>query len=192
MSENNKPNRDPLLLDHNYDGIQELNHPLPQWWLMIFYGTIVFSVIYVGYYMTGIGPSLRDELNLAMAKIEANRKETATAPPVAVEAKVLTNEETIAAGKKNYQSKCAACHGVNGEGGIGPNLTDDYWIHGQGRAEDLARLINDGVPDKGMPAWNQMLKPNEVIAITSFLLSLRGTHPPGEKAAQGTKVTKSE
>ncbi len=182
------PGDEQRLLDHTYDGIRELDYPLPRWWLMIFYASIVFSIGYCVYYFAGIGPDGATELAAKMKIIEAKRppEPAATADgddQVLVAA--IRDSGRAAAGKSVYQSKCAACHGQSGEGGIGPNLTDDHWLHGQGRPQDVLEVVRKGVPAKGMPAWAELLKPNEQIEVTAYIRSIHGTRPPGAKAAQG-------
>lgn len=176
------------LLDHDYDGIRELDHPLPNWWLMVFYGTIVFAVVYSAYYLTGFGPDGRAELAAEMKVIEAKR------PPVVpttagdengLVLAAVKEQSRLASGRGVFQGKCAACHGANAEGGIGPNLTDDHWITGQGTPQDVLETIRKGIPAKGMPPWADILKPGEQIDVTAFIRSVRGTNPPGAKAAQG-------
>lgn len=175
-----------LLLDHDYDGIQELDHPLPRWWLATFYITIVFSVFYVGYYMTGIGPTLGEELAVALAEIEAKR-------PAAPEGGIgddiiqasLADPNKLKNGEGVYIGKCAACHGDKGQGLIGPNLTDTYWMHGKGTSQDIAKAIADGIPEKGMPPWGAILTPDELVNVTAFIHSIKGTNPPGAKEPQG-------
>jgi cytochrome c oxidase cbb3-type subunit 3 len=176
-----------LLLDHDYDGIQELDHPLPGWWLGILYTTIVFSIVYCGYYMTGMGPTLRDELAVALLDIEAKK------PKVAADGG-LTDEVIMASfkdpaklqnGAQVYVGKCAACHGDKGQGIIGPNLTDDHWIHGQGNPASIAAVVRDGVTEKGMPPWGPVLTPDELIDVTAYIRSLHGTNPVGAKEPQG-------
>ncbi len=182
-----------LLLNHDYDGIQELDHPLPQWWLGIFYATIVFSVFYVGYYMTGIGPTLQDELKVSMGEIE-KQKASATqaagsgqAPSGDFLKAILQDPERVKNGSTVYTSKCAACHGDKGQGLIGPNLTDDFWLHTDGGLEALAKVIRVGVPEKGMPPWESILPPNEVHEVVAFIGSIHGTQPSGAKEPQGEK-----
>jgi len=176
-----------LLLDHNYDGIQELDYPLPRWWLMTFYATIVFAVGYAGYYMLGPGPSPRQEMESQLAAIYAKRPKE---QPVVVDEKALTqqasNVDHVKLGAKVFTSRCTPCHGPNGGGGIGPNLTDDFWIHGTGSAGDIAKVVHDGVTEKGMPAWGDVLQPDELKDVAVYVRSLRGTTPPNAKAPQGT------
>jgi cytochrome c oxidase cbb3-type subunit III len=176
------------LLDHNYDGIQEADYPLPRWWLMIFYATIVFGIGYAGYYLTGVGPDGRAELATAMRAIVAKRppdnlKSSDTEKSLLFVA--LKDQKRIASGRAVFQGKCVACHGANAEGGIGPNLTDDYWIHGKGGPEDIFQTIRTGVASKGMPPWADVLKEDELVCVTAFIRSVRGTNPAGAKSAQG-------
>ncbi len=179
------------LLDHNYDGIQEFDNPLPNWWLATFYGAIIFAVFYVGYYHMGPGPSLDQELATGLEKIKAQElANQQTAAPL--------NDETLAAafadpgvrasGKKVFTEKCLACHGASGEGGIGPNLTDAYWINGNGSLAALVKVVSTGVPDKGMPPWGPLLKQDEIVAVVAHVKGLNGTKPANPKAPQGELV----
>ncbi len=173
-------------LDHNYDGIEELDNPLPLWWVRLFYITAIFGVLYCLYYWVGPGLSLMDSY----------KKETATAnaPGSSEKATAVLSEEklkdphVIAAGKAIFDSKCSSCHGPQGGGLIGPNLTDDYWIHGKGTPADVLKVISDGVPDKGMLTWKTQLKEEELHQVTAYVLSLKGTSPANPKAPQGDKV----
>ncbi len=179
------------LLDHNYDGIQEFDNPLPRWWLATFYGAIVFSVFYVGYYHLGPGPSLNEELAQDLAQVKAleaaNRKES---PPLSDQelAAAFADPGNLSRGQKIFAEKCLACHGAKGEGGIGPNLTDAYWINGNSGMAFLMKMVAEGVPDKGMPPWNTLLDPAEILAVASHVKSLQGTKPANAKAPQGELV----
>jgi cytochrome c oxidase cbb3-type subunit III len=196
MSDNNNEknqifkDEEALLLSHEYDGIQELDHPLPSWWLWIFYVTIIFSVFYVGYYMTGIGPTLKEELDVAMAEIEAKRaSKVATSEPSDLETVILASLQSpdkLKSGNAVYTGKCAACHGDVGQGLIGPNLTDDYWVHG-GTLSEIAAIIRDGVAEKGMPPWGAILSEDELYDVTAYIRSLRGSNPPNAKESEGIK-----
>lgn len=178
------------LLDHDYDGIQEFDNPLPRWWLLTFYGAIVFSVFYFGYYHMGSGPSLVQELAQDIDKVKAmelaSKKEVP--PPSEAELQaILADAGKKALGGSIYQEKCASCHGKNGEGQIGPNLTDDYWIHGDGTLVSLMPVVSDGVPDKGMPPWGSMLSRDELMQVVAYVNSVQGTKPANPKAPQGNK-----
>lgn len=275
-----------LLLDHNYDGIRELDNDLPPWWKNLFYVTIVFAVVYLFYYhVLGAGdsqtasyihemqkndptyqppasitkndgfqwdytapnygeadltPQKRAELDQlvqsAVAKIVAAQGLTSTAAdanlrfdqlivlamskadpanleklqadfpaqydqfksgalvdlvpaaqpdPAVPEKSVLTDAASLAAGEEVFKVNCIACHGGRGEGGIGPNLTDNFWIHG-GKYAQIVNTINVGVPAKGMIAWNRTLKPQQIEEVASFIKTLQGTNPPNPKDPQGT------
>jgi cytochrome c oxidase cbb3-type subunit 3 len=167
--------KEPLLLDHNYDGIQELDNKLPRWWVWLFYLTIIYSAIYLVYYhvtRTGdlqaaeyanemkIGEQIK---NGAMGKFEST---IATLQP-ASDAAVLES------GHQTYTKLCAICHRVDGGGLVGPNLTDGYWIHGSNYV-DTVKIIWDGVPAKGMITWKTVLKPDEIQSVASYIYTLRG------------------
>ena len=194
------------LLDHDYDGIREYDNPLPRWWLWLFYGTILFAVIYIPYYFFGIGPSSAEEYEQEMALARAARPSANTAPraaapqpsggentgagteqPAAAGPNLAGNPAAIAAGKQLFALNCSPCHGPEGQGVIGPNLTDAYWLHGS-RYEDIVNTITNGVPDKGMIAWKATLNPEKISQAAAFVLSLKGTNPPNPKAPQGDKV----
>lgn len=173
--------------DHNYDGIVELDNSLPPWWVYMFYATIIFSVIYIGYYHFGSGPSQQMEYDTAIAQANVEKAELLKKTASNVDENsvtVLTDAAAIAKGKSSFITKCAACHGQNGEGGVGPNLTDDYWIHGGG-IKNIFKTIKYGVQEKGMIAWEAQMQPVEMQQISSFILTLKGTNPANAKAPQG-------
>ena len=177
-----------VLLDHDYDGIKELDNALPPWWKWGFYFTVVVAVIYLfRFHVIKTGPTPLDEyeteMNIAAAKMEnfkKNSKEAFNETTV-----TLADAKGIAEGKKIFSGTCFPCHGASGEGNaVGPNLTDKYWLHG-GSLGNVFKTISDGVPDKGMQAWNKQFSPTEIRNLSSFILSLQGTKPPNAKAAQG-------
>ncbi len=173
------------LLDHEYDGIQELDNNLPLWWLWTFFGAIVFSFIYwIHFSLSGDGLSLDEELSRGMAQVERDRQK-ANASPEGENAP--SAEEVLALGKKIFNTNCAACHLETGGGSVGPNLTDAYWIHGATQ-EDWKRVVMEGVLDKGMPPWKAILRPNEVLAVVTYLETFKDTNVSGGKAPQGEKV----
>jgi cytochrome c oxidase cbb3-type subunit 3 len=179
------------LMHHEYDGIQEYDNPLPGWWKWIFVGTILFAVVYfVWYHLGGPGVSETDAYKAEVAAHFAEMSKRGGQVKVTEEvlAGLLQNKELIASTTQLYKAKCAQCHGQKGEGGIGPNMTDDYYIHG-GKLMDLYTVIDKGVPAKGMLAWGKLLKPGELMNLTAYMASLRGTNPPNQKAPQGEKVT---
>ena len=172
------------LLDHEYDGIQELDNNLPLWWLWTFFGAIIFSFIYFLHYSyTGDGPTLDQELKEAMAQIEEQRKGAEKGS----ETQEVDPAELLASGQKVYQNFCASCHMENGGGSVGPNLTDDYWIHGNSTAE-ITQVIKVGILDKGMPAWDGVLRPADITAVVAFVESLKGQNVSGGKEPQGDKI----
>ena len=179
-----------IMFDHEYDGIRELDNVLPPWWVAMFYITIAFGVVYYTYYhFTGAGPSSAEEYKMEMEQAEkAVQAYLATQSNQVDETNVelLTDEQSLAAGKAIFEGKgtCFTCHGMQGEGGIGPNLTDPYWIHGGG-IKDLFKTIKYGVPEKGMISWKGHLKPSEMHQVASYILSLQGTNPPNPKEPQG-------
>lgn len=171
----NEP-KEPLLLDHNYDGIQELDNNLPRWWVWLFYITIIFSAVYLVYYHV----SRTGALQAAEYDNEVKRAAAAGANAFAqFEASFATlqpgtDAAGIESGKQLYVKNCSACHRLDGGGLVGPNLTDDYWIHGS-TFGDSVKVIWDGVPDKGMLAWKkQGLKPADVLNVASYIYTLRG------------------
>ena len=165
---------------HVYDGIEEADNELPLWWLGIIYGTIAFSVVYwFAYHELDLFPTPNQVHRAEMAKLEAER---AKFDPSGLGA--LADDPTaVANGAAAFQANCIACHGNAGEGKIGPNLTDAFWIHG-GAAGDIHKTITDGIAAKGMPAWGAILGPDKVKQLTAFVLSVRGKNLAG-KAPEG-------
>lgn len=177
--------------DHNYDGIRELDNSLPPWWVYMFYVTIVFAIVYLIYFTYGGGPNQKAEYESALAqaqvqKTEMLKKNAANIDENSVVA--LTDASLIAKGKSNFVTKCAACHGQNGEGGVGPNLTDDFWINGGG-VKNIFKTIKYGVQEKGMISWQNQMNPTEMQQLASYILTLKGTNPANAKAPQGTLYT---
>ncbi|MDJ0645599.1 MAG: cbb3-type cytochrome c oxidase N-terminal domain-containing protein [Flavobacteriaceae bacterium] len=174
-----------ILLDHDYDGIKELDNSLPPWWLYSFYISIVFSVLYLGYYHILGGKtnaeSFEEEMEIARLQVEQYKREN----PVTFDASTLSAADNLDAGKKIFVTNCAACHMFDGGGGIGPNLTDEYWILGGG-AENIYNTISEGGRDgKGMIAWKNSLNAEKMQQVTSYILSLQGTTPEKPKEKEG-------
>ena len=183
--------KEKLMEDHEYDGIKELNNPLPGWWLMTFYITVIFAVIYFAYYQLFGGPTLDQELKTQMSSIKAVQEKTEEAEEVKTQADYLalvSSPEAIAKGKAEFLAKCMPCHGDKGQGIIGPNLTDDYWIHGDGTIPAILTVMNTGVPEKGMPPWKGVIPPDLQEDVAAYVYSIHGTNPPGAKAPQGEKI----
>lgn len=177
-----------ILLDHNYDGIEELDHPLPSWWQGAFYLTIIFGVIYFVYFSLAGGPTQDQELQKDLEQIA----KLAPAPSAAgdVEAKIvaaLKDADVLAKGRTAFIGKCVACHGDAGQGIIGPNLADNHWIHGDGTPGAILKVVTDGVAEKGMPPWGPVLSADEMVQVVVYVASLRGTNPAGAKAPEGNE-----
>ncbi|NND34679.1 MAG: c-type cytochrome [Saprospiraceae bacterium] len=179
-----------ILLDHNYDGIKELDNNLPPWWLAMFYVSIVYGVFYMGYnHFSKYGMSSSEEYAQEMAQAEASVNAYLAGQANTVDENTvvaLTDEEALSNGKFIYQLNCVVCHLESGAGLVGPNLTDEYWIHG-GDIKDIFRTIKYGVPEKGMIAWGTQLRPLEMQNVASYILTLVGTNPPNPKAPEGEK-----
>jgi cytochrome c oxidase cbb3-type subunit 3 len=181
-------NEDQLLLAHDYDGIKELDNTLPPWWVYLFYGCIVFAVVYLVRFEIMGGDNQETELKneMAQAKIEV-AEYMKTAPDLMDEKTVtlLTDPADLAAGKVIYTTNCVACHRPDAGGQIGPNLTDEQWILGGGIKNVFHTLVNGGRDGKGMISWKATLKPKEMQKVASYVLSLRGTNPLDPKAPEG-------
>jgi cytochrome c oxidase cbb3-type subunit 3 len=176
-----------ILLDHSYDGIRELDNKLPPWWVYMFYGTVVFSVVYMWYYhIYGTGNIQEEEYQAEMAYAEIQMKMYASSIDEN-SVTLLSDEVKLKSGEAIYQSNCAACHGKLGEGGVGPNLTDNYWIHG-GTINEIFKTVKYGVPTKGMIPWQAQLSPAQMQEVSSFIMTMKGTNPPNQKEAQGELV----
>lgn len=176
------------ILDHNYDGIQEYDNDLPKWWLWLFWLGIFFGIVYVAYFHVGPGAFRSQQLASDMEELQSLRSALQEENESAVSEETLLAfanvAENVSKGAVLYQGKCMACHLDKGQGLIGPNLTDDYWIHG-GSLMDIRNIILKGVVDKGMIAWETVLSETEVQELVAFIHSLRGTNPAGAKEAQG-------
>ncbi|GFZ77640.1 cytochrome c oxidase subunit III [Aquaticitalea lipolytica] len=178
-----------LILDHNYDGIKELDNDLPPWWLYGFYASIIFGAIYLVKYHVFDGDTQYDELEseYAQAKIELEEyKKTAKDLVDFNTVTFLSDAADLAKGKTIYEENCVACHKSDGGGGIGPNLTDNHWILGGG-IKNVFKTINDGGRDgKGMVAWSKNgLKPSEIAQVASYVLTLQDITPAEPKEAEG-------
>ncbi|MBX3041681.1 MAG: c-type cytochrome [Bdellovibrionaceae bacterium] len=176
-------------LNHEYDGIKEYDNPLPNWWLVTFFATIIFAFIYWMHYEIAGGPTLDQELAVAMKEIETRQahapKELTTDE---VYAEIAADQGRLQAAAGNFQAKCAACHGPKLEGMIGPNLTDSFWLHGDGSYHEIAVVIREGIPEKGMPPWQELMKESEIAELTAYIHSMKGSNPPNAKAPEGAEV----
>lgn len=177
-----------LLMSHSYDGIQELDNPTPPWFMFLFYSTIFFSVVYgIIYHGMGDGRIMENEYAVAMQEAEVQRAAYLKKYANAINESnvtLVTEKEKLEEGKSLYMSNCVACHGPAGEGKVGPNLTDAYWIHGGG-ISDVFKTVSEGVPEKGMVPWKKQMNPLQIQLVASYVLSLKGTNPPNAKEPQG-------
>lgn len=181
-------NEDEIILDHNYDGIKELDNSLPPWWVYMFYATIVFAVVYLIRFEVLDGDNQITEYNNAVTEAKASLdkyKETATDLVDVSTVTLLTDEKDLSRGKAIYNLNCAACHTADGGGSIGPNLTDEHWILGGGIKNVFATISNGGRDGKGMVAWNKILKPIDIAKVSSYIISLQGTTPANPKQPEG-------
>ena len=177
-----------LLLDHDYDGIKELDNDLPPWWKYLFIGTVIWGFVYFANYELFGGDNQEMELKkeIAEAKIALEEyKKTAPDLMDADKVTLLTEASDLAKGKATFEMNCAACHKADGGGQIGPNLTDEHWILGGGIKNVFHTISEGGRDGKGMVAWKTMLKPTEIQQVASYVLSLQGTKPADGKAAEG-------
>ncbi len=181
------PERD-RLIEHSYDGIQEYDNPMPAWWVFTFWLTIVFSIFYyVNPGNTGEGKGRETEYAEDMAAFRAKHPVNTGGGNAAQLLAVAADADEVAEGKKVYIGKCAACHAADGGGIIGPNLTDDAWLHG-GTIDSIYATVNNGVLAKGMPAWGKLLKEDEMKEVVAYVWTLHGTTPAKPKAPEGQVV----
>ncbi|MEC5147861.1 cbb3-type cytochrome c oxidase N-terminal domain-containing protein [Chitinophaga sp. 212800010-3] len=177
-------------MGHDFDGIRELNNPTPPWWKWGFAFTICFGVVY--FWRTEIthsAPNQIEELAAAEKKAAVAKEEYLKKAANNIDennVKLLTDPADITAGQKMFVSNCAPCHGPQGQGVVGPNLTDDYWLHG-GKVNDVFKTIKYGVADKGMKSWQDDFSPKQLAQLASFIKSIHGSNPPNPKDPQGQK-----
>ena len=189
--------KDPLLLEHEVDGIRELDNKLPRWWVWLFYLSITFAVIYLSVYHVFAKGNVAKYGQMAAEyqaemKIGAALKVAAMTRFEATMASLQPSQdpEAVARGKKTFLTLCAPCHRADGGGLVGPNLCDDYWIHGSNFVDNVTTIWN-GVPAKGMITWKNSLKPQEVVEVASYIYTLRGTHPPNPKPPENMAPVKT-
>jgi cytochrome c oxidase cbb3-type subunit 3 len=178
---------DPLLMDHEADGIRELDNKLPRWWVWLFYLSTIFAIGYFCFYhVLAIGLSshavYEKEMEVGNAlkqvALEKFERDMGTREPTA-------DEVVIADGRNTFMALCAPCHRHDGGGLVGPNLTDEHWIHGANFTDNL-KVVWNGVPEKGMVTWKGVLTPDQIYAVTSYIYTLRGSNPPNPKPAEAT------
>lgn len=173
-------------LGHDYDGIRELDNRLPPWWLYGFYLTIITAGIYLWrYHVSHTGPSSIQEYERSVAKADAEIKEYLKTKGESVDENtvtLLTDQHELSEGKAIFVKSCVACHKETGAGDVGPNLTDDYWLHG-GDIKSIFKTIRYGF--NAMPQWQNAYSNKEIAEVASYVKSLKGSNPPNAKAPQG-------
>jgi len=184
-----------ILKDHEYDGIRELDNDLPPWWVWGFYLTIAFSVVYLWrYHVSQTAPLQIEELEISIAKAEEEMRAYRTSAANLVDETTMTivdDYDFIEKGRLVYISNCVACHGMGGEGGVGPNLTDDYWIHGPD-IKSIFKVVKYGVVEKGMTPWKDLLSATQIAQVSNYVKTLYGTEPANPKEPQGDLFVPSE
>jgi len=181
-----------LIIEHEYDGIQELDNPTPAWFMYLFYGTITFAVGYLlNYHVFKTSPLQYEEYKIEMAQADADHQVYLSKAANRVDentVKLVNTPAVIASGQAIFKTNCVACHGDHAQGSVGPNLTDDYWLHG-GKINDLFKTVKYGVLAKGMPTWEKVLSPKQISDVANYVKSLHGTSPANPKAPQGILET---
>ncbi len=179
-----------LVIDHAYDGIRELNNPVPAWFNILFLSTVFFAIGYLFYYHIGGYGELQDQEygnEIAKAQIEKAAYLEKSANTIDENSVKFDNSAIVLQeGRTIFDTDCKVCHGDKGQGIIGPNLTDEFWLHGGG-INNVFKTVKYGVPEKGMISWEKNLNPKQMSAVANFILSLKGTNPAGAKAPQGEK-----
>jgi len=176
-----------IMLDHDFDGIKELNNTIPPWFNILFYGTIVIAAIYlIDYHVIGSGNVMVDEYVNEVKIANDKREELIRTGAFINENNVvlLTDASELEKGKQIFTTNCTPCHGPDAGGTVGPNLTDQYWIHGGG-IKNVFTTISNGVPAKGMISWKTMMTPKQIQQVGSYVLSLQGTKPATGKPPEG-------
>ena len=178
------------LLDHEYDGIREYDNPLPGWWVFGFWASFFFAIGYIVFYAAGRGLSVAEDYEQDMAQARAVQARRSLGEKVSEPGLItlMQNPALMKDAKAVFTQRCTPCHGEHGQGVIGPNLTDAYWIHGHGSLLDIHHTVSEGVPEKGMPAWKMQLSPLEVRELAAYVGSIRGRNLPG-KAPEGTLLS---
>lgn len=183
-----------IMLDHAYDEIRELDNKIPPWFNYLFYGSVVFAVFYmINYHVLSSGDVQASEYNEELQFAELKKVEMIKSGALLDENTLtaLTDQPSINLGKEIFIKNCAVCHTEKGGGLVGPNLTDDYWIHG-GSIKDIFATIKNGVPAKGMISWKSQLNPRQIQEVSSYILTLRGTNPPNAKAPEGVLYVQAD
>lgn len=179
-----------MLIEHSYDGIRELDNPIPGWFNFLFYGSIIFGIVYfLNYHVFKTGMLQDEEYVVEMREAEEAKKIFLSQSANMVDESTVTldlSAGVLSEGQAIYTQNCTPCHGAGGEGTVGPNLTDNYWLHG-GSIKDVFKVIKYGVPDKGMISWEKQLTPKQIAEVANYVKSLKGTNPANPKAPQGVE-----
>lgn len=176
-----------IIEDHDYDGIHELDNSMPPWLQYIFFFTIGFAIVYMWYYHLGGGLTQEEEYEASVKKAEIEMAAYLSSAAASYDENTVilsTDGAVLANGKTTFNNYCATCHRADGGGDAGPNLTDDYWIHG-GKINDLFKTVKYGVPGKAMAAWEGILNPKQIFEVTNYIKSMHGTNPVNPKAPEG-------
>lgn len=181
-----------LLEDHDYDGIRELDNPLPPWWIYLFYGTLIFGAFYMIRFQVFDGQNQYQEFDTEMLLAKQDVETYLNQQPKQSDLVASKDDDVLEKGKKIYTLYCKVCHRPDGGGGIGPNLTDNFWILGSEITEIYNVISNGGRPGKGMVAWKNSLNATQIEQVTNYVMSLRGTNAPNGKAPQGEEVAPIE
>ena len=184
-----------ILLEHEFDGISELDNPTPAWFMWLFYATIVIAAGYMlTYHVFDWGKLQDEEYAVEVAEAEQAKKAYLAKSANIIDentVKESTEPDVIATGQVIYNANCVACHGDKAQGLVGPNLTDEYWLHG-GKINDVFKSVKYGIPDKGMIAWGKTLNPKQISDVSNYIKSLKGSNPANAKAPQGEKEAKED
>jgi len=176
-----------LVLEESFDGIKELNNNIPHWFNILFFGSIIFAIIYMfDFHILKSSPLQEDEFKAEVQAANLDRELLIKSGKLLTEATVVQLKDiaAISSGKTTFTSKCSVCHGRLGEGLVGPNLTDNFWIHGN-TIQNIFKVIRVGVPAKGMISWESQLSPQQIQEVASYVLSLQGSNPPNGKKPEG-------
>jgi len=176
-----------IMMDENFDGIKELNNNIPPWFNILFIGSIIFAIIYMfDFHVLKTSPLQEDEFKSEVMAANLDKELLIKSGKLLTEATVVQLKDigALNSGKETYTSKCSVCHGRFGEGLVGPNLTDNFWIHGN-TIQNIFKVIRAGVPAKGMISWESQLSPQQIQEVASYIISLHGTNPPNGKKPEG-------
>lgn len=180
---------EPPVRGHAFDGIEEYDNPMPSWWKNIFWASILFAIGYFFYYHFGVGESTEQAYDRSIGEFYAEQAARLgdLQADEATLLRLMADANMMAAGRALYRANCTTCHGADGGGGTGPNLTDDAYLNVR-RIEDLHTLIRDGLVGKGMPAWGDRFSPPQLVVLSAYAASLRGTTPASGKAPDGAAI----